>query len=158
MNTLVLNFALKHTQGIVACALTHIQVSQPDKKGGYICLATPTRVFATFMVGEVSDDQKANDYHQFCMEKARRLGQNPDHVSSWESRNENANQYGGAVKVGDFIFSFSGFSEHWDEAVSIVLAHRCSPNGIGVPLFCKIKNISANSHMGLLLGKYHDVL
>ncbi len=86
--------------------------------GGYFCIAdgitgTP---YLTILIGEV-ENSKADRYYEFCREKAQRLAANPDHLSSWQSRDERTGQYGGAIRVGRHILSFSGLPELGDEAI-----------------------------------------
>jgi hypothetical protein len=44
------------------------------------------------------------------------------HHSSWQSRDLAAKQYGGAFMAHDWVLSFSGCSEHMDEAICLVVA------------------------------------
>ncbi|QQG42499.1 MAG: hypothetical protein HYW15_03265 [Candidatus Giovannonibacteria bacterium] len=72
-------------------------------------------------IGNISEE-KAEKYLSFCQEKAKRLAQHAEHLSSWESRCPDQNRWGGAVRVGDFIFSMSGFPELGDEAIMLATA------------------------------------
>lgn len=69
------------------------------------------------------------DIH-FANEKAYRLGDYCEHVSSWETRDVSAShrmecKYGGAIQTGrEFIFSFSGLSEHEDEMFCVLVAQE----------------------------------
>ena len=94
-----------------------------DRSGGYFCLADAETVLPLLImaVGQVPVE-KAGKYLSFCQEKAKRLAEHPDHLSSWESRNPEKEQWGGAVRVGEFIFSFSGLPEMGDEAVMLAVA------------------------------------
>ena len=59
----------------------------------------------------------------FAAEKAARLIQNPEHISSFQSRNPEAGQWGGAIRANDqLIFSMSGMPEHVDEAINLSVA------------------------------------
>ncbi len=46
------------------------------------------------------------------------------HVSSWQSRDFDNKQYGGAIMAGNWVLSFSGLPEHMDEYFMIKLAVR----------------------------------
>lgn len=81
-----------------------------------------------FSVGSVSADRFLK-YDFFATEKAFRLSYLRGHISSWQSRDDSnpdrmKHNYGGAIKCGDFIFSFSGFTEHEDEMVGTLGARR----------------------------------
>ena len=73
-------------------------------------------------VGELG--VKLPKYLSISCEKGERLAEYLDHVSSWQSRNEDSEMYGGAIRCGPFIFSFSGLPEKWDEALMILLARK----------------------------------
>lgn len=128
-------------------------MKRPDKHGGYLCIATRTgKVLSIFLVGNVCDETKASIYRGFCHEKALRLANNPEHISSWESRDERAQYYGGAICVNTLIFSFSGFSEHWDEACMITLA-GLTGQCIKDYIYQRIREISGNPYSALLYRK-----
>jgi hypothetical protein len=93
------------------------------REGGAFCLANaglgiPYRVA---LVGH-PNPEKVSKYVDFCQEKSRRLAFNLNHVSSWESRNPDADQYGGAIRCQILILSFSGFPELGDEAIMLKAA------------------------------------
>lgn len=77
---------------------------------------------AALCVGELG--VRLLDYLGFSREKGLRLAEHPDHVSSWESRDEDLMHYGGAIRCGPFILSFSGLPEHWDEILMVLIARR----------------------------------
>jgi len=93
------------------------------RKGGYFCVAdglTGTPLLIA-LVGQVPLE-KVEKYMEFAQEKARRLSSRIGDVSSWESRNLDHNQYGGAIRVENKIFSFSGLPELADEALMLSVA------------------------------------
>lgn len=99
--------------------------------GGYFCLATAITgepIYEPVMIGEVSDQGKAEKYKSFCQEKAKRLASNPMHDSSWQSRVPQRDMWGGAVVFGEYIYSLSGLPELGDEALMLILAEieNCS--------------------------------
>ncbi len=93
------------------------------QRGGYLCIADGINglPLVTVLMGEVSL-QKAPKYLEFCQEKAARLAGHRDHESSYESRNPGKDRWGGAVRCGNKIFSFSGLPELGDEAVMLKAA------------------------------------
>ncbi len=94
------------------------------KNSGYFCVAdarTGDPIFGPTQVG-VSPPEKVSKRVRICQEKAERLAMRQDHVSSWESREPEKERWGGAVRVGDLIFSFTGLPELGDEAVMLVAA------------------------------------
>ena len=105
--------------------ILHIGVPEWEgKTGGYFCLAdagTGNPLFEPALIGTVPQEKKEK-YLAFCQEKAKRLANHPEHEASWESRNEEANEWGGALRIGTLIFSFSGLPEWGDEALMLILA------------------------------------
>jgi hypothetical protein len=95
------------------------------RSGGYFCLAdgkTGEPICSPSQVGPVNPE-KARKYYELSEEKARRLAEHLDHQSSYQSRNPDAGQWGGAVRISDdFIFSLSGYPELGDEALMLILA------------------------------------
>lgn len=73
--------------------------------------------------------EKTMAYQGYAQEKAWRLVKHyfeDNHVSSWASRNVEAEEYGGAIIVTlddeVFIFTFSGLPEKYDELCDLVAA------------------------------------
>ncbi len=93
------------------------------RSGAYFCVSDATTgiAFFTVLIGGLPIDM-ADVGLVFCQEKARRLASHPDHVASWESRDENTKQYGGAIRCGNYILSLSGLPELGDEAVMLAVA------------------------------------
>lgn len=96
-----------------------------ERRGGFFCLQGVGNLypFLVMQIGEVRRD-KITKYMAFSQEKARRLADRVHlgEVSSWQSRNESQDKWGGAVRVDDLIFSLSGLPELGDEAVSLTAA------------------------------------
>jgi hypothetical protein len=146
MNTLDLEEVLLEALGNLIPEAVDL-INDPKRKGGYLCVTMPTGTpLCVLIVGEVEPEEKAQKYFEFCQEKAKRLAANAGHVSSWQSRDESQNRYGGAIRTGKFILSFSGFPEDWDEACMVVAAQQCGFE-INLPL---IKKISGNTKIELL--------
>lgn len=91
--------------------------------GGYFCLTGVWQPETPILIMQVGEQPEASRIRSFgfCQEKAQRLLAHPDHVSSWQSRNEAAQSYGGAIRCGDYAFSFSGLPELADEAMMLTL-------------------------------------
>lgn len=75
--------------------------------------------------------EKAEGRYRKAEEKALRLFRRKADKSSWQSRNPEAHQWGGAVRllvegadgvVKDVIISFSGHPEAWDEVLTLAIA------------------------------------
>lgn len=89
--------------------------------GGYLCIADEE---VPVLIGRIGNPvpEKLGKYLEFSQEKARRLAAHPQHDLSRESRNPDANQWGGAVRAGGIIYSFSGLPEELDEAYACLVA------------------------------------
>lgn len=112
-----------------------------DKRGGYFCIANAKGVpLFVSLIGSVPQE-KAEKYFRYAVKKARRLGKHPKHVSSWQSRNPERGQWGGAVRAHtDFIISFSGLPESWDEAAMLLtVIDTYSAPGPSLALAVRIK-------------------
>ena len=96
------------------------------RSGGFFCLADARTglPWVIAQLGEISNE-KVEKYLAFCQEKARRLALHPEHTSSWQSRNPEDNQWGGAIRCGKYIYSFSGLPELGDEALMMYAAAIC---------------------------------
>lgn len=62
---------------------------------------------------------KMHQYLFYSEEKGRRLMANPSHLSSWVSRDADNDLYGGGIVTPNYIVTFSGFSEIWDETICL---------------------------------------
>ncbi len=93
------------------------------RSGGCVCVADKAGiVVAKAFVGSPSFSKTAK-YWEFAEEKVHRLAMiHRDHISSWQSRNEEANQYGGAIRMENGLLGFSGLPELVDEAFGLGLA------------------------------------
>lgn len=90
-------------------------------------------------------DAKKEKYASLAEEKATRLYQHPTHDLSWQSMNEEMEQYQGAIKLVSPYYafmSFSGFPAPVDEGLCLVLSRKSellSPQGMET-----LSNISGN--------------
>lgn len=142
--------------------LTHASFLTEDrqKAGGYFCLLDATTGLLVWQLAfGYMDGQHSDQFLAFSLEKAKRLYQKSDHNSSWESRDVNLMQFGGAVRGQNFIFSFSGFTEHLDEAAMLILASRISDRE-GIPELPGgaakvISMVSSNPHYDELFVRCH---
>lgn len=103
------------------------EYSRPERKGGYFVLREKETGAIIFIVPLGTIDQEKNRaYFLFAQEKGERLyaNQKLGNISSWQSRNEADEKYGGAIVAGDFILSFSGLPELGDEAIMLELAYK----------------------------------
>ncbi len=68
------------------------------------------------LIGELTAE-KAMKYKLFSLEKANRLKDHPDHVSSFQTRNPEINAYGGAVRgsIIGILISISGLPDDKDD-------------------------------------------
>lgn len=100
-------------------------LADPLRTGGYFAIATPTgRILMVAQIGQIEESLRAETYLTCCMEKAIRLGLRREHLSSWQSRVEADAKYGGAIRTAEYILSFSGLPEKWDEACMVKVACR----------------------------------
>ncbi|MFA5644582.1 MAG: hypothetical protein WC928_03610 [Patescibacteria group bacterium] len=104
---------------------------ETDRRG-YLTLldGLSGKIIFTVPFGEIPDE-KREKYFEFSQEKAKRLFENfskKGHTTSFQSRDEEKQQYGGAIYInyhsGAIILSFSGMPELIDEAIMIVLADK----------------------------------
>jgi hypothetical protein len=113
-----------------------IRPTQPDRTGGYSCIATDVPLadaaavhhLAVALIGTIVADRHYL-YRNFAQEKATRLlALFPEHRSSWQSRDEAQKRFGGAVRIprpaGPVVVAFSGYPERWDESLCLALAVR----------------------------------
>ena len=77
-------------------------------------------------IGESPDatPEQWSRYRRNAREKAERLHRLPLHLNSWQSRSEQHNRFGGAIRVGAYILSFSGLPQEEDEKQMLLLALR----------------------------------
>ncbi|TXH00256.1 MAG: hypothetical protein E6P95_03955 [Candidatus Moraniibacteriota bacterium] len=95
-----------------------------EKDGGYLAIFEISRGnLEVLAAAGYSPQEKIEGRQRVSQEKCIRILAN-GHNTSYESRNPAAGLWGGAVRGTDFIFSFSGLPELWDEAAMFVLAIR----------------------------------
>lgn len=94
-----------------------------DQDGLFFCLMDrfTGRILVVIEIGEVNEE-KAKKRFEFSQEKAMRLFRSEHHKTSYQSRNESENKYGGAIATSNLIFSCSGLPELMDEAIMLISA------------------------------------
>lgn len=104
-----------------ACQL----IGDDNRKGGTMCVLELNGVVRfSETIGSISTLDRMEKYFRFAEEKGRRLSTHPEHLTSYTSRNDELEQYQGAIFTSDLIFSFSGLPAKWDEACMMVVAYR----------------------------------
>jgi len=94
-----------------------------DKTFGCLIVLTPQGTFVQDRVGPLRPEEfRPDKYDQLeilSLEKAKRLRRHPKHFSSFQSRNPEKNQLGGAVRIenNNFILSLTYVNEELDEAI-----------------------------------------
>jgi hypothetical protein len=122
------------------------KINDPLRKGGCMCIARPNGlIVAVLLIGEVVSEERMRKYFALCQEKAVRLASHPEHVSSWQSRDETKQRYAGAIRSRKYILSFSGLPELWDEACMTDLAAKTC--GLSVTRSNKIQRASNNPYL-----------
>ena len=144
----------------------------PEKKGGFLTIGLDE--FSVKKVLDIGtyDNSKKEKYRIFSQEKAHRLYSDwlrnqLQTVSSWQTRNEKENKYGGAVlfeypnQVGIMscnIISFSGLNEHCDEALSLCMGYHLGFSRNRAGLTQRIISISNNMVFGEMFSTSLDLI
>jgi hypothetical protein len=93
-----------------------------DRAGGYLCVMdTNGGVLYLEKVGLVRPE-KEERYKYLAQEKCHRLLINPRHATSYHSRDETKDCWGGAVRIPSGAIGFSGLAELDDEAFVLTIA------------------------------------
>lgn len=152
------------TEDIAWMAQTHMDILlrlseyTDDRKGGYLVIADARTgmPIISLMVGQIPKE-KYQKYFAFAHEKARRLFESHQKdasiVSSWQTRNPDKDQWGGAVLCKRWIVSFSGLPELVDEAFSASIAASIQVAPMSKALARRIGKISGNSFLEPLLNE-----
>ncbi|HMP67349.1 MAG TPA: hypothetical protein PKA60_01195 [Candidatus Paceibacterota bacterium] len=122
---------------------------------GYLTIMDTATTNGTVMLISqigICPPDKWEKYFRFSQEKAARLQLKRHDISSWQSRNEVLDQYGGAIRTtpGWLILSFSGLPELADEALMLYLAVQLGWMPIGEAM--SIASISNNNYFQKLCG------
>lgn len=121
------------------------------REGGYFCIyhsvdGPDHPPLVSCLIGNVGTTDDRLRYSKSATEEALRLMNHPEHLSSWQSRDKNSERYGGAVLTSTgLIFSFSGLTEHADEATMAIAARS-----IGILPKTDMRNIAKFSKNKLL--------
>lgn len=136
-----MKLTVEQTQAIVEQAnyfvwlVRKIRDFPKGKDSGYCVVkdAATGRLLLAFQIGECPAE-KVEKYLRLANEKADRLIANigAGHKSSWQSR-DGKEKWGGAIRAGKLIFSFSGLPELADEAVMLCTAEASRTNSPLIP-------------------------
>lgn len=109
-----------------AAGLVFTDRPRPSRAGGYFSWvesgSQPAELVLEVRIGVPGEHGAI--HAESALERARRLAAHADHVSSWESRDEAAGRFGGAIRTSDGVISFAGVSERADEAIALLTALR----------------------------------
>jgi hypothetical protein len=145
-----------------ARGMSSIPGRENDRRG-YLTLmdGISGEIIFTVPFGEIPKD-KDEKYFKFSQEKAERLFSQvnmhlpSNHTSSFQSRNEEEEKYGGAIyfefHTTVIILSFSGMPELVDEAMMLVLGDKIK-RYIQKPLRKKIEACDRNPYFEKLLNR-----
>ncbi len=136
----------------LARGMTDIKGREFDRRGFLTLMDGITcKILFTITFGEIPED-KRELYFNLSQEKAIRLfttGLPLGHTTSYESRDTNKDQYGGAIYVDlhstIVILSFSGMPELIDEVMMTVLAKGLSME-VCKPILTKIEALERNPY------------
>jgi hypothetical protein len=100
---------------------------RPNRKGGFLCIFNNRdgELWAGPEAIGFPAKEEIKQYKLFSKEKGERLFKNLRSTltySSFQSRDESKNKFGGAILANNLIVSFSGVTELGDEAICLVLA------------------------------------
>lgn len=100
------------------------KMQEENRHGGYLCIANTIGMPLTIAPIGLLSNGTYERYLKNAPEKAIRLGRNPEHVLSRQSRNEQLQQFSGAVRGSQRLYSFSGLPEAVDELFMLALAEK----------------------------------
>ena len=141
--------------GIYAAALDYFLAGTIDnpkgRAGGHFTVVSTTAEEDAFVVLPVGKPEAGLPTDRFAVEKASRIIGNPGHCSSFQSRNPDAGQWGGAIRANDqLIFSMSGMPEHVDEAINLAVALKSKE--ITEARLLEVSEASQNPYLDLVCG------
>jgi len=152
MNSFSIDFSRGYILEVASKLLPEAcKIDGRGRTGGCLCVADELgNVLICEQIGTVDDIEALAKYRRNCKEKALRTIVHLDHVSSWESRDEQAEKWGGGIKTDTgFAFAFSGLTEKLDEAFSAATAFN-SLTHVSGSRWGQIALISDNRHMNTL--------
>jgi len=98
-----------------------LQASEGRAGGVFSVYDIRTKDIVTKSFGDYPDGN-VSKYFQNSIEKIIEAMDNPQHLRSFQSRDEKKGMLGGGVKCGNLICAFSGFPEKLNEALSFIYA------------------------------------
>lgn len=90
--------------------------------GGYLVITQDDTVHLCAPVGRMIPEKELS-YMSNALEKANRI-RKEGLQCSWDSRDLEKRKYGGGIRAGEYIVSFSGLAEECDEMVSMYVAMK----------------------------------
>ena len=111
------------TERVVTTAIKMLaEAGKPDKCGGYFVLLDDKGHLQLVSCIGLNPFEKVRKRVELAWEKCGRLLDNPEDLTSFDTRNPDAERFGGAVRGRTLVFGFSGLPELWDEAAMFVVA------------------------------------
>ena len=113
---------LKEETGKAGCAVVLMHLEHPNR-------------IERLIAGESHENIEVYLYH--ALEKAARLRVNhvvKGHTTSMESQDESGDRWGGAIVVGDWIVSVSGYSPTRDQAIALWATEKAEMVQAGDPI------------------------
>ncbi len=125
--------------------------SELKRYGGYLTILDKQdgKVLMILACG-IIDPSKKDKYLEFSQEKAIRLLGHKDHKTSYDSSDETALKFPGAIKGSEAIYSFSGHQADIDEAIAIAMFYLVEPGNFE-------SRTNAKTCKELFGYYYHDV-
>lgn len=125
-------FINKLKQAAIKAVPKVLEVGKPDKRytGAFVCVVEIGKdgfLLEPMLVGEI-DTEKGKKSFLLCQEKAHRLEAHLDSdVVSWQSRNPQNSEWGGAILAQDdhgrkYAIGISGLPEIMDEVAAFIIA------------------------------------
>lgn len=91
-----------------------------DKQGGWLTVMDETREYKQWLIGKIPEEMsdKCKNYSVEKTDRTRIYG----HISSWQTRKEILQHWGGGIRAGKYFIAFSNLPELGDESLVVVLA------------------------------------
>ncbi len=128
-----------------------------SRQGGYLTVKNADgEINSIYKIGIIEDKLKVAKYFNLSQEKPDRLCRlrkmGKRHYTSWDSRNPDSNEFGGAIFLNlnngdDYYLSFSGLPELGDESCMLMLRIRM----LAIQDIKKMRQIAA-----LIIRKIYD--
>ena len=145
---------LQAANDVVALACERIPADSPNR-GGYLTVLTPDGgLLVSARIGEFPVES-CQQFFDMSLDQAIKLHNRPSGVCSRRTRNPNKGRFEGAVRLEDnYVYSFFGLPEKWNEACAIVLASHFLEEKASSINLQRILSISNNELADILMLKY----